>query len=108
MPVYCSHCYDEIKYESDLIVTCSLFTYSTFHAECYGLKHKRGGFFIGNPINTRYWVLFPIMLFIVYLINLLSPGFRAEPVLHLVWISIILTSICQRLYSYCKFEKKLK
>jgi hypothetical protein len=108
MAVYCNHCGDEIKYQSDLIVTSNLFTFSTYHAECYGLVIKRsGGFFIGQPINSPQGTFAPIAVFSIYLFSLLTTNLRTEPVMHFLFALLILASAFPRLYSYYKFEKKL-
>jgi hypothetical protein len=107
MAVVCSHCYEEIEHQSDLIVTGGLFTYNAYHAQCYGLSIKRG-FSLGGPINVKSWIALPIILFCTYLFYLQSPLFRREPILHLIMLLPILVSLFQRVYSFFKFEKKLK
>jgi hypothetical protein len=108
MAVTCIRCGKEIEHKNDLVVTSSLYTFYPYHTECFKLKHKKSGIFIAKKqINCLQGTLTPIAFLLIYLINLLFPSFRSEPILHLLWGILIVMTASERLYSYYKFEKKL-
>lgn len=109
MPVCCNRCGDEIISKNDLIVTSTFFKFYAYHKQCFDLEHKSSGMLIRkSQLNNFNAIIAPIMLLVLYLFSLANPYFRAEPVLHIFWIPLIVLSFHQRIYSFFKFERKLK